>query len=437
MKMIDRGLIAVVAAVVLAISCAAAVAQSGSVLDAAMAAVSASAPDSEAEAQAMSTVIAAVRARPAPPVVSPDIANAVAAAAGRKAATPAEFAALARSIGAASRAAPWMAEYHFLRGGLLAKAGANAAAALAFTLYLEAAPGARDRLEVVNLIASLRRDPPSKDIRAPVRTAGDQFRDCAKCPEMVVVPAGRFVMGSPVRETGRFDSEGPQHAVSVRAFALGKYPVTEEEFTAFLAATAYQPGPCNRLLDKTWRSPGGGIVFPPGQADLPRQPAVCVNWFDVQAYIAWLNASAPLGAGTYRLPSEAEWEYAARAGTTTARGWGEGLGVGNTNCQGCGSQWDNTLIAPVGSFKANAFGLFDVLGNTWQWLADCWNENYEHAPTDGSVWTAGDCRKRVMRGGSWSNLPAFIRSAARSRGDGGGADFDYSSYVGFRLAKPL
>ena len=147
--------------------------------------------------------------------------------------------------------------------------------------------------------------------------------------------------------------------------------------------------------------------------------------------------SSDLPAGGYRLPSEAEWEYAARAGTTTARWWGEQVGVAKANCHGCGSQWDNNLIAPVGSFGPNPFGLFDVLGNVWEWTADCWNENYRGAPVDGSVWTAGDCAKRVMRGGSWSNIPVFVRSAARSRGDRSGGDFDYSSYVGFRVALSL
>ncbi len=401
---------------------------------AALDSVSASQPETEAEAQAMSAAIAA--ARGGTPMTPGDAATnaAAAAAAAQTAKIPADFAAAAHTMNLAARAAPWVAEYHFLRGGYLAKANLPAAAARAFDLYLQAAPAARDRAEVRALIAALRQRPADD---AAAKAAGAEFRDCPRCPEMVVVPAGRFVMGSPAQEKGRFDSEGPQHPVSLRAFALGKYPVTEEEFTLFLAATGYQPAPCNRLLDKTWRSPGNGVVFPPGQADLPRQPAVCVNWNDVQAYIAWLNGTIPVGAGVYRLPSEAEWEYAARAGTATARWWGEDLGAGNANCQGCGSQWDNTLIAPVGSFRANAFGLHDVLGNTWEWLADCWNETYAGAPADGSAWTKGDCSKRVMRGGSWSNLPAFIRSAARSRGDAGGADFDYSSYVGFRLAKSL
>ncbi len=410
----------------------------------AIAAVAASAPDSEAEARAMSAAVIAARALGAPPAIPAEALNqaVAAAAAANTAATPADYAAAARAMDLAARAAPWVAEYHFMHGGFLAKAQANAAAARAFSLYLEAAPDARDRAEVLKLITGLRHGQTPQAVDAapekPPRSAGEVFRDCPSCPEMVVLPAGRFTMGSPVRETGRFDSEGPQHGVTVRGFALGKYPITEEEFTVFLAATGYQPAPCDRILDKTWRSPGGGIVFPPGYADLPRQPAVCVNWKDTQAYIAWLNGTHnSAGSAPYRLPSEAEWEYAARAGTTTARWWGEGLGSNNANCHGCGSAWDNHLIAPVGSFRANAFGLYDVLGNTWEWTADCWNENYTGAPADGSAWTAGDCGKRVMRGGSWSNLPAFIRSAARSRGNVGGGDFDYSSYVGFRLAKSL
>jgi len=395
-------------------------------------AVTASQPDTETEARAMSAAITAARGSSVKAPKDAALNAQAAETAAGAAKTPADFAAAARTMGLAARAAPWVAEYHFKRGGYLAQANLFPAAARAFDLYLQAAPGAPDRTEVQKLIAGLRQRPA---IDQPRRISGAEFRDCPKCPEMVVVPAGRFTMGSPVQEKGRFDSEGPQHAVSLRAFALGKYPVTEEEFTLFLAATGYQPAPCNRLLDKTWRSPGNGIVFPPGQADLPRQPAVCVNWNDVQAYIAWLNKTVT--AGGYRLPSEAEWEYAARAGTATARWWGEAVGAGNANCQGCGSFWDNTLIAPVGSFGPNAFGIYDVLGNTWIWLADCWNENYAGAPADGGPWIAGDCTKRVMRGGSWSNLPVFIRSAARSRGDAGGSDFDYSSYVGFRLAKTL
>src|SRR5258705_553430 len=117
-----------------------------------------------------------------------------------------------------------------------------------------------------------------------------EFRDCSDCPEMVVVPAGKFVMGSPANERGRFDSEGPLHPVSVRAFALGKYDVTSEEFLIFLRETGYQPAPCDPVLGLTWRSPGRGLAYPPGDVQPPRWQAVCLNWFDAEAYIAWLNA---------------------------------------------------------------------------------------------------------------------------------------------------
>ncbi|HLY64511.1 MAG TPA: formylglycine-generating enzyme family protein, partial [Chloroflexota bacterium] len=161
---------------------------------------------------------------------------------------------------------------------------------------------------------------------------GRVFQDCPDCPEMVAIPAGHFVMGSPVHEKGRFDSEGPQHPVSVHGFALGKYDVTVGQFLAFLKETGYQPAPCDPILDMTWRSPGEGIAYAPSDTDALDEPAICVNWYDAQAYIAWLNArvhgrvSGP-EAGPYRLPSEAEWEYAARAGTGTARWWGEAIGV--------------------------------------------------------------------------------------------------------------
>ncbi|HUZ71958.1 MAG TPA: formylglycine-generating enzyme family protein [Stellaceae bacterium] len=271
-----------------------------------------------------------------------------------------------------------------------------------------------------------------------------EFRECTKCPEMVAIPAGKFVMGSPATERGRFDDEGPQHTVSVRAFALGKYDVTNAEFLTFLRDTAYQPKPCDRILVLSWKSPGHGLAYPPGLTDPPLEPAACLNWNDAQAYIAWLNGKARsrdpsrrYRDGPYRLPSEAEWEYAARAGTTAARWWGHAIGRGNANCDGCGSQWDDKLIAPVGSFAPNPFGLYDMLGNVWQWVEDCWNDSYVGAPTDGSAWTTGDCSKRVLRGGSWSNLPVFIRAATRSRADAAGGDFDYSSYAGFRVARTL
>jgi formylglycine-generating enzyme required for sulfatase activity len=271
-----------------------------------------------------------------------------------------------------------------------------------------------------------------------------EFRECADCPKMVAIPAGRFIMGSPATEQGRFDTEGPQHIVSVTAFAIGKFEVTNAEFRTFLEQSGYQPAPCDPIVGLTWLSPGRGLAYPPGRTDPPLNPAVCLSWNDAQAYIRWLNSkvrsrdpSPKSGDGPYRLPSEAEWEYAARAGTTTARWWGGAIGLGNANCNGCGSKWDGALIAPIGSFGPNPFGLYDMLGNVWQWVNDCWNESYVGAPLNGSVWRSGDCTNRVLRGGSWSNVPVFVRSATRTRGDAGGRDFDYSSYAGIRVARTL
>src|SRR5438105_956596 len=271
-----------------------------------------------------------------------------------------------------------------------------------------------------------------------------EFRECAECPTMVAIPAGTFSMGSPEREPGRFDSEGPQHTVSLNAFAIGKFDVTSEQFLSFLKETGYQPQPCDRLLNLTWHSPGKGVAQPPYVGEPPHWPAVCLNWGDAQAYIDWLNrkvrAARPgliNGPGPYRLPSEAEWEFAARAGTTTARWWGDELGKNNANCNGCGSPFDYRYLADVDSFTSNPFALFGMLGNAWQWTADCWHDSYAGAPSDGSTWNTGDCSRHVLRGGSWDNLPVFVRSAARSGSKGDGREYDYSSLAGFRVARDL
>lgn len=271
-----------------------------------------------------------------------------------------------------------------------------------------------------------------------------EFKECPDCPQMVGIPAGRFLMGSPAHEPGRFDSEGPQHAVALKAFALAKYPVTSDEFLAFLRATGYQPEPCNPMLLLGWKSPGRGLAYPPAEVEPPRWPAVCLGWKDAQAYVAWINKQARAARpdlasrkdGPYRLPSEAEWEYAARAGTSSARWWGEEIGKANANCNGCGSKWDNRLLAPVGSFAANAFGVSDMLGNAWEWTSDCWHPSYVGAPADGSAWMDSFCIKHVVRGGAWNNVPIFIRAAARN-GAADGQDYDYSTLTGFRLARDL
>jgi formylglycine-generating enzyme required for sulfatase activity len=274
--------------------------------------------------------------------------------------------------------------------------------------------------------------------------AAREFQECTDCPVMVGIPAGRFLMGSPAGEAGRFDNEGPQHAVSVRAFALGRYDVTSDQFRTFLQDTGYQPAPCNRILNLGWRSPGNGLAYPPTEVEPRQWPAVCLDWQDADAYIAWLNAKVKAArpilarrAGPYRLPSEAEWEYAARAGTTTARWWGDEIGSGNADCNGCGSPWDNRVLADVDSFSPNPFGLYGMLGNAWQWTADCWHKSYAGAPVNGAAWTQKGCGKYVLRGGSWDNVPVFVRSAARSASLSDGGEYDYSSLAGFRVARDL
>ena len=193
------------------------------------------------------------------------------------------------------------------------------------------------------------------------------FRDCDQCPQMVVVPAGRFRMGD-VSGAGASD-EKPVHDVILAApFAVGKYEVTFAEWDACVAA-----GGCkHRPEDEGW---GRGS-----------RPVIDVSWEDTQQYVGWLSRET---GKPYRLLSEAEWEYVARAGTTTKYPWGDDIGTNRANCAGCGSQWDNKMTAPVESFEANAFGLFDTAGNVWEWVEDCWNGSYRGAPNDGSAWTSG------------------------------------------------
>ena len=262
---------------------------------------------------------------------------------------------------------------------------------------------------------------------------GDVFRDTAEGPEMVVIPAGRFTMGSPSTEVGRDGNEGPTRVVMIpKSFAVSKYEVTRSEFAAFVRATNRpMTGGCyiwngsTVALDakKGWTDPGFG------QTD--RDPVVCVSWDDAKSYVAWLSQRT---GQQYRLLTESEWEYAARAGTTTTYYWGNDIGRGNANCNGCGTQWDGKQTAPAGSFKANSFGLHDMLGNVYEWVEDCWHDSYAGAPTDGAAWTANcTSASRVLRGGSWVNFSFNARSANRIRN----SSDDRSYYNGFRVARTL
>jgi formylglycine-generating enzyme required for sulfatase activity len=265
-----------------------------------------------------------------------------------------------------------------------------------------------------------------------------------------------FAMGSLESDAGR-DLEGlawiwrgfahiflqyerPQHTVTInQPFAVGKYPVTRGEFAAFVRATGYSAdGPCTLHVNNRYRVYPGSSWQNPGFVQTDRDPVVCVSWKDAQAYLAWLNdkfngASPKNETGPYRLPSEAEWEYAARAGTQTARWRGNASGSGNADCDGCGSPSDRKETAPVGSFHANPFGLYDVLGNVRQWTEDCWHKDYVDAPTDGSAWIAEKCDERVWRGSDWGSLPWISRSATRTKNKSSSRSND----VGFRIAKTL
>ena len=258
--------------------------------------------------------------------------------------------------------------------------------------------------------------PPSRpatasDPRPSRRSAGERFSDCAECPELVVVPAGTFTMGSEVY----YDYEGPQHRVTIPSpLAVGVYEVTFAEWDACVSA-----GGCGgyRPNDEGW---GRGA-----------RPVMNVSWDDAESYVRWLSSRT---GASYRLLSESEWEYVARAGTRTRIWWGDSVGRNRANCFDCGSRWDGEQTAPVGSFRSNAFGLHDVSGNVYEWVEDCWHDSYAGAPSDGSAWTSGgDCGLRVLRGGSWNHGHRPLRSASRF----GGAAGDRYGSLGFRVSRTL
>jgi formylglycine-generating enzyme required for sulfatase activity len=248
----------------------------------------------------------------------------------------------------------------------------------------------------------------------PMGMARGIGRDCDDCPQMAAVPAGTFRMGSPKGEVGRSDEEGPQHDVTIaEPFAVGQYEVTFDEWDACVKG-----GGCNgyKPSDQGW---GRG-----------RRPVINVSWNDAQAYVAWLSKET---GKTYRLLSEAEWEYVARAGSTTAYWWGNDFGRYPAYCLPCGHQWERKGTTPVGSFAANSFWLYDTAGNVWEWVEDCWHGSYWGAPDDGSAWTSGALCPRVMRGGSSGGPWGEVRSAVRRWG----SPSFRNNNVGFRVARRL
>ena len=228
-------------------------------------------------------------------------------------------------------------------------------------------------------------------------------------PDMafVTLPGGPFEMGSL-----EYEDEKPVHRVRLAPFQLQTTAVTFDQFDIYCEAVGIK-----KPDDEDW---GRG-----------NRPVINISWDDAQAYIAWLNTTLQADP-PYRLPSEAEWEYAARAGTTTAYWWGDAVGQNHANCSGCGSQWDNQMTAPVKSFPPNPWGLYEMNGNVWEWCADGWHRSYQGAPSDGSAWHGGD-NKRVVRGGSWYDVPDGVRSAYRDRFGRDDGNYD----LGFRLSRDV
>ncbi len=248
-----------------------------------------------------------------------------------------------------------------------------------------------DSLRVVNADVFVLSELDGRLSRAYQRAVGEIFKDCAQCPQMVGVLPGSFAMGSSIYEGS---DEGPQHVVHIGyRFAVGVYEVTFAEWDACVAdrgCGGYVPD------DEGW---GHG-----------NRPVINVSWDDAQSYVRWLSQKT---GESYRLLSDSEWEYVARAGSTTQYSWGNDIEHNRANCYGCSSQWDHEKTAPVGVFSANAWGVHDMHGNVWEWVQDCWNDSYVGAPSDGSAWEYGNCDRRVLRGGSWYFNPRNLRSAIR------------------------
>jgi formylglycine-generating enzyme required for sulfatase activity len=275
-------------------------------------------------------------------------------------------------------------------------------------------------------------------------------------PAMVVMPAGNFMMGSPDNEADRASNEGPRHRVTIdRGFAMGRTEVSVGQFSIFIDDTGYRTDaeragssrvydPRSGRMDRqnriTWRH---DYVGDRADDDLP---VVHVSWNDAQAYVIWLRERT---GRSYRLPSEAEFEYALRAGSQTPYWWGDGSPgsvvenlTGDGDSSPTGARWNVAFRrysdgfwgpAPVGSFEPNPFGLHDMSGNVMEWTEDCWHDSFVRAPGDGSAWVNPGCNRRVIRGGSWSSTPAMSRSAFRLSS----ADDSTDMRVGFRIARDL
>lgn len=241
------------------------------------------------------------------------------------------------------------------------------------------------------------------------RVPGEIFMDCAHCPELVVIQAGSFVMGA----DGQEKHEAPAHQVTIaKPFAIGRHEITFDDY----ALCVRERGCAEIPDDHAWGK--------------ERRPVINLEFGEIEIYLKWLSKKT---GHAYRLPTEAEWEYAARGGTTTQYWWGDAIGEHNANCRECGTQWSGKMSAPVGSLRPNPFGLHDTAGNVWEYVQDCWIPNHVNAPADGSARLNGDCRERVTRGGSWYYFSKLSRSAYRYKNDARVKSYN----IGFRVLREL
>jgi formylglycine-generating enzyme required for sulfatase activity len=296
-----------------------------------------------------------------------------------------------------------------------------------------------------------------KPVDTSALVAKQVFRDCADCPQMVVIGAGSYTMGKPASEPDNFGISGPQHKVTIRRFALGRHDITRGQYAAFVAATGRRTAKGCDWSPAMQGAPDAAWNHLGFQQDATH-PVVCVTLQDANSYVAWLGRQTGRG---YRLPTEAEWEYAARAGTTTAYPWGDTASHEQANYGGdkcCGplksgrDAWEYT--SPVGSFPANGFGLYDMHGNVLQMVQDCLAISYQDHPIDGSAYLSAmkikasgeladlngldSCNHHMLRGGDWGDPPEMIRSAARNFGPVPGDKIEgRSGGIGFRIAATL
>ena len=333
-------------------------------------------------------------------------------------------------------------------GQCLARQGKGSEAARAFTdvITLPLADEGARMVRTMGMVGMQQLPPPADPrITEPsvVFAAEDkptEFRDAPYAPVMTVVPAGEFTMGSPEGEHFRLPNE-QQHRVRIAyPLAMSKYNITRGEFAHFVAETGHEAKGCNLegTGGMTWEPDGDWRT--PGFEQDDDHPVACINFHDAETYAQWLSAKT---GQRYRLPSEAEWEHAMRGGTSTAYYWGQTWEPGRANVDGQPGQPGGRATTPGGTFPPNPFGLYDMAGNVWVWLADCYNASYNGAPTDGSAWNEGNCAMRVRRSGSWFNIekaiegdyrqPGRLRSASRF---GSIPSLRYSSF-GFRLVRDL